>query len=376
MKAFERYGGGHYEFVDASDVLADKHFSLGNHGFDPGNVLVERIKQQQIDLVFAEMGVGDYQVFHAMLRLKALVQDVATLVTIHDPPRTVVNLNPIFYSYQSMMAVRAVRWLYNRTLGRRIERSFLSQHHHWLLLSEKGKQLWQQQLDAVGSLGYNLSVIPHLNYSDMSMELPSRLPGRAVCLGVLGSITRSKGIDILIGALDLCAKRGMLPTGLMVEIAGEPLYRQDHSYLDELKGQVSRLGLESHVRFTGFIPDGKLADFFSRIDLLVLPYRETGSGSASGPLMWARSFGVPVVASCTRNLPEMVQQNRDGLLFEPSDVDALAESLLYAWQASNFALLRDGARRRREDCSWQECTTRMIELFDRIIASQGNGIPT
>lgn len=191
---------------------------------------------------------------------------------------------------------------------------------------------------------------------------------RPLRLGVLGCITRSKGIDLLIDALDLLARRRRLPEGLAVEIAGTPLFRQDQRYFAELRRQVARTAVREQVTFSGYLPEEGLPAFFSGIDLLVLPYRETGSGSASGPLMWAKSCGVPVVATRTRNIPEMVHDGEDGVLCAPGDCDSLANALEAAWQAPRLARLREGAKARREECSWKVCVARLTSLFDRTIA--------
>ncbi|GAM08235.1 GDP-mannose-dependent alpha-(1-6)-phosphatidylinositol monomannoside mannosyltransferase [Geobacter sp. OR-1] len=374
IEAFCRYGDGRYVLVDASDCLTGDPVTPNRLALQLGSRLADLVKQESAALVFAEMGVGDFQVFHSLRGLKAVAPEIATLVTVHDPPRTVVNLNPIFNPYQDIVAVRAVRWLYNRTIGGSIERDFISQGHHWILLSEKGKQLWMKRLNVIRP-DHPLLVMQHINYHDSLMEMPARLPNRPVRLGVLGSITKSKGIDILIAALGHLAQKGLLMDGLLVEIAGVPLFRQDHQYLEELKRQVNCLGLASNVHFAGYIPDDALPGFFERIDLLVLPYRETGSGSASGPLMWARSFGVPAIAARTRNLPEMIKDNVDGVLFFPGDVRELADCLHVFSQSPMLERLRAGARQRCVENSWPVCVAKLTALFDQITTA-GNGIPT
>jgi glycosyltransferase involved in cell wall biosynthesis len=371
IEAFRRYGDGRYQLIDASYCLGRETEGADRLALQLGGTVAAAVQRESAALVFAEMGVGEFQVFHALRGLKRLSPAIPTLVTVHDPPRTVVNLNPLFHPRQGQTAVRALRWLYNRTLGASTEREFLAQEHHWLVLSVKGKRLWKERLHAAGASAGALSIIQHLNYYDDG-DIPCPMPDRPLRLGVLGSITRSKGIDILIDALALLKSQEQLPEQLVLEIAGAPLYRQDQRYFEELKRQLARLGVGERVLFSGFLPDDALPGFFSRIDLLVLPYRETGSGSASGPLMWARSFGVPVVATRTRNLPELVQDKKDGMLCEPGESDALARSLRAAWQEPQLSRLREGAAQRREWASWQACVAGLSDLFDNVITSQGN----
>jgi glycosyltransferase involved in cell wall biosynthesis len=371
LEAFRRYGDGRYQLIDGSYCLHKKGEAPERLALQLGETVAAAVQRESAALVFAEMGVGEFQVFHALRGLKRLSPKIPTLVTVHDPPRTVVNLNPLFHPRQGHTAVRALRWLYNRTLGAGTEREFLAQEHHWLVLSVKGKRLWKERLNAAGASAGALSIVQHLNYYDDG-EIPCPMPDRPLRLGLLGSITRSKGIDILVDALALLKAEAELPEQLVVEIAGAALYRQDQRYLEELKRQLARHGIGEEVSFSGYLPDDALPGFFSRIDLLVLPYRETGSGSASGPLMWARSFGIPVVATRTRNLPELVQDKKDGMLCEAGSADSLARCLRAAWQEPQLSVLREGAAQRRDWASWQVCVAGLTDVFDSIISSQGN----
>ena len=376
LEACSRYGEQRHTLVDADKYLFNNSLSSDSMSRQWGTKLAELVRREEADLVFAEMGVGDFQVFHALREVKDLMPHISTMVTVHDPPRTVVNLNPLFYSYQNLTSVRALRWFYNRTVGRIMESHFIRQGHSWLLLSERGKHLWQKHLDSVRAGHHNVHVMPHLNYCDTQTAYPVHLPGMPVRLGVLGSINRSKGIDTLIEALAYLETSGQLPEGITLEIAGAPLFRDDRICYQKLQQQVSDRGLSGRVTFTGFLPEEELPRFFSRINLLVLPYRETGSGSVSGPLMWARSFGTPVIASRTRNIVEMVKDHFDGLTFQPGDAAALADCLHAASRRPLLMQLGDGAQQLRDEYAWPVCVARLTEIFDKLTTTERNRAPT
>jgi glycosyltransferase involved in cell wall biosynthesis len=102
-----------------------------------------------------------------------------------------------------------------------------------------------------------------------------------------------------------------------------------HPYFPEIYQRlVDRHAKDTHVRFTGYVPENELADLFRSVSLVVLPYR-TNAG-ASGVLNLCRSFGLPTAIS---NEPALLEQLRfeggSALVFEDHDslIDALKRLL-------------------------------------------------
>ncbi len=296
--------------------------------------------------------------------------DVPALVTLHDPPQTVVNLLPSFYFYQSHLAVRCIRKLFNMTFGRRIETDFYKLGCTWLTLSKRGDAQLTMRLKSVSDEKFITRTIPHLNYYNRKYDYPRLLRSNTdLRLGFLGSITRSKGLDTLIKAAIIANSKVAHEGGrVTVKISGAVLFDQDLLYMHRLKQMVADNGLMDIISFSGRLSDEELPIFFSQLDLLVLPYNETASGSASGPLMWARSFGVPVIASATRNMPEMVSNRKDGLLFSPGNVHELAECISEVALCSELLeKLRVGAELRCADCSWEQSVNGLSAIIGDIL---------
>lgn len=93
-------------------------------------------------------------------------------------------------------------------------------------------------------------------------------------------------------------------------------------------------GLQAQVHFAGFRND--LDRVVPGLDLLVHPAATEGLGVA---LLQAAACGVPIVASRTGGIPEIVRPGRTGELVPPGDAAALSAALL--------RMLRDAALRRR-----------------------------
>lgn len=137
-------------------------------------------------------------------------------------------------------------------------------------------------------------------------------------LGFLGSLMVSKAPHLL---LEAC--RDLMPNEVTVDLIGaHTAYHGDDSYRQRL---APLLALEG-VRHLGPMPHDRIPDRLSAIDVLVVP----SVWPENSPLVIREAFlaGVPVIASRTGGIPEIVEHGRNGLLFEPGDVDALRRAIL------------------------------------------------
>ena len=123
-----------------------------------------------------------------------------------------------------------------------------------------------------------------------------------------------------------------------------------------IREMVVRAGWTDRVLFPGFRPD--LARVLPCIDLLVHPAETEGLGVA---LLQAAGCGVPIVASRTGGIPEVVQPGLNGRLIEPGDAAALAGHMI--------DLLADGDLRRRFGAAGRQL---MLERFSVAAMVKGN----
>ncbi|WP_006320953.1 glycosyltransferase [Serratia inhibens] len=92
--------------------------------------------------------------------------------------------------------------------------------------------------------------------------------------------------------------------------------------------------------YTGWLSAAELAPYFAYADVLVIPSR--WEGFAMVPLE-AMSYGLPVVASDSTSLPEVVVDGHTGKLFPLSQPEVLAE-LLANYSKSDWEIMGDHAR--------------------------------
>ncbi len=89
-----------------------------------------------------------------------------------------------------------------------------------------------------------------------------------------------------------------------------------------LTQQTTAAGLEQHVTTLSGIDDRELATWYRGATALVMPSHYEGFGL---PVLEAMACGCPVVGSDCTSIPEVL--GGAGLLFDPHDVDALADKM-------------------------------------------------
>ena len=129
-----------------------------------------------------------------------------------------------------------------------------------------------------------------------------------------GRIAKGKGLIDLLRAIATNSS-----TVKQLVLAGAA---PDKSYEDLVRVESARLGLSNIVVFAGLLDEASLQEEFSRAEALLLPsYQETA------PMVVQQSMaaGLAVIASRVGGIPYQIEHDATGLLFEPGNVDELAE---------------------------------------------------
>jgi glycosyltransferase involved in cell wall biosynthesis len=119
----------------------------------------------------------------------------------------------------------------------------------------------------------------------------------------LGRVDGEKRIEDMLNAAKLVLQK----TQATFVVAGKG------HYLSRLQRHTQRLGIEKNVVFTGFVPDEVLPDMFALADIFVMPSPVELQSVAT---MEAMASGLPVVAVHAGALFELVQQGKNGFLYE------------------------------------------------------------
>jgi glycosyltransferase involved in cell wall biosynthesis len=122
-----------------------------------------------------------------------------------------------------------------------------------------------------------------------------------------------------------------------------------------------------NCEFLGQLNAEKIAEFYSNARMIVFATRcYEGFPTV---LLEAMSHGLPVVCSRIGGLPEIVEDGRTGLLYEPSKTDELADHIRTLWQ--NPALCQKlgnaGLQKAREDYAADRLMDRLLDIYEKVI---------
>jgi glycosyltransferase involved in cell wall biosynthesis len=149
---------------------------------------------------------------------------------------------------------------------------------------------------------------------------------RLLRLLFVGSLTRRKGVDVLLRAAGIL-KDAQIPLALAV--VGEGPARRD------LEEYVAANGLAREVTFHGSLRRGDLGRWYRWTDVTCVPSLEDPLPTV---VLESLIAGTPVVGSTVGGIPFMVQPGVNGLLIAPQDPGALASALKRVYTEPDFVM--------------------------------------
>jgi glycosyltransferase involved in cell wall biosynthesis len=124
------------------------------------------------------------------------------------------------------------------------------------------------------------------------------------------------------------------------------------------------------VKFTGWLTQIEVYNYYRRSDIFVLPSikDKTGWIEAQGLVVQeAQIHGLPVIASNIGGIPESVDNGKSGLLFRPGDSQNLSEGLRSLMENPAFA--RELGRRAKKYCQLNHSKSKIITKYNKLYQS-------
>lgn len=141
-----------------------------------------------------------------------------------------------------------------------------------------------------------------------------RIPPLAFVFGAVGRLSAEKGHRFLIDAFRRVCETYTGPRTPHLILLG--------SGREQAALQEQARGLESRVHFAGFRENP--ADWMRLFDCMVLPSLTEGTPNA---VLEAMSMQIPTIASSVGGVPDLISNERNGLLVTPGDSDVLTAAM-------------------------------------------------
>ncbi|YCM42715.1 glycosyltransferase family 4 protein [Verrucomicrobiaceae bacterium 227] len=177
-----------------------------------------------------------------------------------------------------------------------------------------------------------------------------------------GRLIQRKGIDVLLRAM--VQVLGERPVKLVITGEGDRK--------PEWQKLCSSLGLDSSVRFAGFVSDAELAELYRTSDLYVHPAIFDDKGDTEGlgvVLIEALAHKLPVVASSVGGIVDVIKHGETGLLVPEKDEAALAQAILKVLDDPALArgLGERGFAHTQRFFDWDRITSEMENIYGDVL---------
>ncbi|WP_243103951.1 glycosyltransferase family 4 protein [Clostridium sp. JN-1] len=215
-------------------------------------------------------------------------------------------------------------------------------------------KVFKNDLTKFGINKDKIDVIPHAKFSHYIKVNKGKKSDFSKTILFFGRIHEYKGIRVLLKAFKIIKT---MDDGAKLLIVGNGNMTPYEQLIKNSKDVfvVNR-----------WIKDDEVGDFFSKADIVVLPYIDA---SQSGIIPIAYTFSIPVVASRIGGIPEQVDDGKTGILVEPRNEVELADACVKLLK--NKQLLSEMGKNAYNKClnemSWDYSSKLLYESFKKVI---------
>jgi len=187
-------------------------------------------------------------------------------------------------------------------------------------------------------------------------------------LGFLSRMCADKGLPLLVEAFVILRERGKVPD-LALCVFGVEM-PEDRPLVEEQRRRLRAAGLEDDAEFLPNVGDAEKRALLSTLSVFSVP--ATDGESFGLYLLEAMAAGVPVVQPRHAAFPEIIEATGGGLLCEPNDPVALAETIerLLLDEEEARRLGERGRRAVREDFGADRMAREVEVILERALASR------
>ena len=175
-------------------------------------------------------------------------------------------------------------------------------------LSESWRDFYKNEVAV-----FNVYVIPNI------VDLPQykeKKKDSCFSLLFLGFIYKGKGIFDLVELL--CQHKDDYRNRLVLYVGGG---QKEEARLREY---IAEHHLGDMVRMCGWVEGEKKIELFNKADAFILPSYKEGSPVS---IIESMTYGLPILSTRVGGIPELVEDGKNGILFDPGDKDAMKRAI-------------------------------------------------
>ena len=205
----------------------------------------------------------------------------------------------------------------------------------------------------------------------------------------VGRVSPEKGVHVLLDAfqkvverypqaqLEIVGSQQQLPFEFLIALSDDDkvcdltsFYYLDgvlrHNYFSSLQEQLLLSNIAAHVTFLGSVPHMHVINHYRDADVFIFP--SVWDEPFGIPLVEAMACQVPVVATRSGGMTEVVEEGKTGLLVERGDAPALAEAILRLLSNKDLrrAMGKAGRRRVLDLFSWEQVVKKVLCQYQNI----------
>jgi hypothetical protein len=155
-----------------------------------------------------------------------------------------------------------------------------------------------KQVRIKNNLDFKILHIDHPIYNPKCFNSTKLINSREIRIGTFGHLNKLKSFSEIPIAVALIKKqRPDIYERLMISIRTEPNDIFGRKDFDLLKERIINLKLQKKIIIGTSLPENTIDDFVKKLDILILPYRESDMMSSSGPVAYAMTYSKPVIGS-------------------------------------------------------------------------------
>jgi len=176
------------------------------------------------------------------------------------------------------------------------------------------------------------------------------ISGKAPVGVCVARLSEEKNLDILIKVAATLKNEAPL-----IYIVGDGPLRK------KLQTLINDLGMQTKIKLVGVVPHDDVALWLNAANFFYLPSRREGCPVV---VHEALACGVPVIATAVGAIPDLVKNDRYGLLCEPDNVTAFADIMK---RAVSMNWDRNAISAYGRQFTWDKMAMETVKLYDSLI---------